>query len=165
MNLIRNAILILSIFLVLTSCEHASNKMNEVSEIYVYHNSFGMRNNEYNINFVNEDFYKYARNIDNTIERDRSLENDGYDEVIKLSDKKIKSFLKKANKYEFLDWKEKYINDQILDGHQWGMIITFKDRTKHEIEGSNKYPSTWDEMYGEFEKLTGTNILLLKSDR
>jgi len=165
MRLIRNIILIVVPFLFLISCENEdASKMNKVGQIYIYHSSFGMRNMEYNIDFIGKKFYKYIRNIDNTTERDSSLQNDGYDDVIDLSDKKIQRFLKKANKYGFLDWKEEYVDDQISDGHQWGIIISFTDGRKHEIKGSNKYPSTWDEMYSEFETLTGTNLLLLRSD-
>ncbi|RUS41945.1 hypothetical protein [Cohnella sp. AR92] len=163
MSLIRNIILLFLLIFIFTSCEDAL-KMNGVSQIYVYHSSEGIRDTEYNIDFVERKFYKYTLNFDNPIERDSSLKNDGYDNVINLSDEKIQNFLKKANKYDFLDWKEKYIDNQIEDGHQWGIIITFSNGRKHEIEGSNKYPSTWDDMYSEFEKLTGTNILLLRSD-
>ncbi|MFC5528337.1 hypothetical protein [Cohnella yongneupensis] len=160
MSLLRNIILILLLIFIFTSCKDAT-KMKEVSQIYIYHSSEGMRDTEFYIDFVERMFYKYRNN---NIERDSSLKNDGYDNVINLSEKKIQDFLKKANKYGFLDWKEKYIDNQISDGHQWGIIITYSSGKKYEIEGSNKYPSTWDDMYSEFEKLTGTNILLLRSD-
>ncbi len=78
MRLIRNIILIIVPFFFLISCENENaSKMNEVSQIYIYHSSFGMRNMEYNIDFADKKFYTYTRNIDNTTERDSSLKNNG----------------------------------------------------------------------------------------
>ena len=44
------------------------------------------------------------------------------------------------------EWKKLYNNRCVLDGTQWEVILTFRNGKKHEIEGSNDYPGTWDKL-------------------
>lgn len=44
------------------------------------------------------------------------------------------------------DWKERYMDTDILDGFQWELIITFSDRKPLKCCGSNIYPPYWNKM-------------------
>jgi hypothetical protein len=82
-----------------------------------------------------------------------------------LDDEKIAVFVRQSARHGFTAWKELYDNKYVYDGDQWGIRILFADGTEKTIRGSNAYPKTWNDLYADFEDLTGENVLLFKSDR
>ncbi len=136
----------------------------EIDQIYVYHSELGHRVPEYKIDLKNKKFWKFAREEGNFVERNPSLENEGFTFVRDLSDEKIETFILESARYGLTNWDDSYVNNHIKDGHNWGMTINFADSTEKKIYGSNKYPETWDDMYIALEHLTGENILSVKSN-
>lgn len=154
-------ILISIMALILTACQtnEKDQGMSKVNSIYIFHSSFGLRDTEFKVDLAEKRFYKFTIDYNNPVERDKDLENEGFQVITDLTDEKISSFKKEADKLDFLHWKRSYDNPNILDGHQWGIIIHFNDGGTKEVYGSNEYPKTWDQMSNEFEKLTGVNVL------
>ncbi|MBP8081786.1 MAG: hypothetical protein KAZ87_01160 [Spirochaetes bacterium] len=148
---------------IFVSCGGASLRKSDLNSIYVYHSSFGWRNPEYKIDFKENMVYEFKAD-DYRTKRNEKAKNQGYQNSVKITEGKLDEFLKESRKIGFFKWNGFYNDEGILDGHQWGIEIVFSDGQKKKISGSNKYPAAWDEMYSEFEKLTGKNILLLKSN-
>jgi hypothetical protein len=44
-------------------------------------------------------------------------------------------------------------------GHQWRITITFNNGIEKDIQGSNQYPITWNEMNLSLKNLTGIHII------
>ena len=62
------------------------------------------------------------------------------------------------SKFRLFDWKDKYINHDILDGTQWHIKIEYIDGTLKEVFGSNDYPDNWGEFIrfiNEFVSFSG----------
>ena len=136
------------------------NYQKEIDEIYVRHSSFGMTEVEYRIDLKNAKVWKYApENRYEMQQRDETAENDGYTFMRDLEEKAIEVFARESARFSFTKWEEFYIDEGVMDGHQWKITINFADGTAKEIYGSNKYPKTWDKMGGTFEELTGENVL------
>ncbi|MBN1891748.1 MAG: hypothetical protein JW780_03135 [Clostridiales bacterium] len=99
-----------------------------------------------------------------TLIPDAETENEEFSYDCALSDDNIEAFLEQCGRIGFLEWRDKYIEPDICDGHQWGITILFKDGSTKEIVGSNAYPDTWNDMAEAFWELTGENILLVRND-
>lgn len=141
-----------------SSCQNNSQKPIDV--IYVYHSAFGQRYPEYKIDLKNKQYWKFTSDgYENYVNRDSLAENEGFTFICSLDNDNIEAFIDDCLRYGFTEWKNSYNNDEVLDGHQWGITIIFSDLTRKEIKGSNKYPKTWDEMYDAFKNLTGDSIL------
>jgi hypothetical protein len=52
----------------------------------------------------------------------------------------------------FIDWKSCYINQNVLDGTQWELSVTFDNGTTIERFGSNAYPPHWKKLIATFHK-------------
>jgi hypothetical protein len=142
----------------------AKTYQKPIDLIYVYHEAFGKRFPEYKIDIKNKQFLEFISNShENFVARDASSKNEGFTLVSSLSEDKIETFILESSRNGFTKWKDTYENNNILDGHQWGIIIMFSDSTQKTISGSNQYPETWNKMYDVFEKFTGKNILLQKN--
>ncbi len=137
----------------------------QIARIDVRHSSFGMTEIEYRIDLEDGSFwiYEISSDYENYEPRNSDAENEGFTLVSELSDEEVEDFLEQCDRYNIAKWKSQYMNDDICDGHQWGMIILFTDGTHKEISGSNAYPGTWDEMREAFEDLTGEDILSVSS--
>jgi len=155
---------ILIVFCVsLTGCQKTYQK--GIAEINFYHSTFGRRSPEFKIDFAEKKFWKYTREVGSSFAaRDSSAENEGYTFVCDLRDDAIDAFLSESAQHGFTKWKTEYVDKNIFDGHQWGATITFADSATLVIQGSNAYPSTWDNMHDAFIGLTGEDILLFKTD-
>lgn len=117
------------------------------------------------IDIKNKQFWEFTSSYEeNFTERNPSLKNEGFTFVRSLDEDNIEAFILDSSRYGFTDWKGVYKDDHIFDGHQWGITIIFSDATRKEVNGSNKYPETWNEMYDVFINLTGQDILLQKDD-
>ena len=57
------------------------------------------------------------------------------------------------NKIDFLGWEKEYANNQIADGHQWSLNITYNGNLKKKVSGSNEYPETYDKLAALFKQL------------
>jgi len=69
-----------------------------------------------------------------------------------ITNKLAKKLKKKLKEINLLDWKEKYIDLEILDGTQWSVEIIIEKRIirKH---GSNKYPKEWELFHSMLDSL------------
>ena len=67
----------------------------------------------------------------------------GNEDEYEFSEKQLNYFLEKIFNEYILNWKNKYDNNNILDGTQWKLEMEFKDLPKFESYGSNEYPSNW----------------------
>jgi hypothetical protein len=85
----------------------------------------------FEIDFINKNVYFWT----GSYEKDKKL-------IKKICDKDIKEFIDKLKEVNLLNWKKKYINNDILDGTQWNIIIDVNGR-KREKYGSNAYPKEW----------------------
>ena len=47
--------------------------------------------------------------------------------------------------FHLFDWKDEYVNHDILDGTQWSIKVNYIDETQKEVYGSNDYPDNWDD--------------------
>ena len=143
----------------------SQNYQKEISSIYVYHSSFGIKDTEYKIDLANCSLWEFfIYDYRNYTPRDADEENEGFLFVSNLPEEKVQNFIRESARHGFTHWKSNYYNDNIMDGHQWGITIFFADGTNQKISGSNAYPNTWDKLKKDFEDLTGINILQLDSD-
>ncbi len=140
---------------------------DRISRIDVYHSSFGMTMSEYRIDLDGRSFSVFSPAMDGYDEyapRDPDAENEGFTPVSELSAEAVSKFRAQCEILNLTDWKEEYYNNDICDGHQWGMTIRFADGSERQIFGSNEYPDTWDDMREAFEELTGSDVLQVSSD-
>ena len=49
------------------------------------------------------------------------------------------------------DWQDEYSDNDILDGTQWSLKISFDNGKNKEIFGSNKYPDNFEAMKKLFD--------------
>jgi len=137
----------------------------DIDEIHIHHSESGQRVPEFKIDLKNKKFWKYTSELGpNYVERNVSSDNEGYNFVCDLNDEIIADFLRKSARYGLTLWEESYVNENVEDGHQWGITVLFSDSTTFNVYGSNKYPEPWDEMRDAFIILTGEDILLIESD-
>mgnify|MGYP000843569679 FL=1 len=61
-------------------------------------------------------------------------------------------FNKDLLKCYFIDSKSRYINQNVLDGTQWELNITFDNGTRIKRYGSNAYPPHWGKLVATFHK-------------
>jgi len=158
-------IYLLTVIFLLLICTSGCSKSNQkdIDEIYIYHSAFEQKNLEYKIDFANRSFWKYTSYFNNYVQRDESLENEGFIFASDLDVEKVEQFMRDSAQYGLTLWESSYVNYNVLDGHQWGMIITYADTTQSSVSGSNEYPETWDKMLKAFEDLTGENVLIYDS--
>ncbi len=162
----------LLILICFTSCQKndqtsigVDTDQKTIDAIYIYHEAFGQRYPEYKIDLINKKFWEFTSDgYENFTARDSSSDNEGFTFVCNLEDDKIETFILDSSRYGFTNWEKSYKNNNIVDGHQWGITIMFSDSKKKEIIGSNKYPETWNDMYEAFENLTDKNVLLFKGE-
>ncbi|NLM06743.1 MAG: hypothetical protein GX219_07480 [Tissierellia bacterium] len=68
-----------------------------------------------------------------------------------------KEFIDFYNKLMFLDlfsWKEKYIDEYILDGTQWSLEFIRGKKNKKKY-GDNKFPDNWEDFCRLMSKVSG----------
>ena len=134
----------------------------DIDIIYVYHSGFGQKAPEYKIDLQEKKFSEYNTGIGaNFVLRDETAENEGFTFVSDLDEDKIATFIRQSARNGFTGWQDKYDNLFIMDGHQWGIRITYADRTEKQIYGSNKYPPTYEDMAKAFYELTGKRVLYM----
>lgn len=139
----------------------------QISRIDVYHSSFGMTESEYRIDLDDRSLWIFIPAWDDYDEyapRDPDAENEGFTLMFELPAEAIETFRDQCEQFKLTRWKDEYYNDDICDGHQWGMTIQFADGSERQIHGSNEYPGTWDDMREAFEELTGKDVLQVRSD-
>ena len=57
------------------------------------------------------------------------------------------------------EWREEYLNPDILDGTQWELIIKEGDIPIIECNGSNEYPPYWDELIQTLSYYSETELI------
>jgi hypothetical protein len=95
-----------------------------------------------------------------------------YDKGLKyekeISSESIEVFKSKLNKLKLINWKNKYLNYNVLDGEEWHLAINFNNSIKKRIDGINDYPGNVSnindrtEVFNEF--LLALNVLIQESD-
>jgi len=61
-------------------------------------------------------------------------------------------FNKLIEKFHIDKWKNSYMDYDVCDGLQWGVIIKYTDETYKKIMGSNAFPDEWDELMKMFNR-------------
>ena len=56
------------------------------------------------------------------------------------------------------DWKKRYVDQNVLDGTQWELDVTFGDKAVMKRHGSNAYPPHWKKLLSTFKKYVSTEI-------
>lgn len=74
---------------------------------------------------------------------------------IPLTDKNWINFTKELVALEIPLWKDKYNNNDILDGTQWSLKVQFSKHNKIKKWGSNEYPAYWRKLSSKY---TGEDI-------
>lgn len=67
-------------------------------------------------------------------------------------------FIEELKSVEIDNWKDKYIDKDILDGIQWEIIIEFNENDKIKKYGSNKYPPYWSKFIKTIKYYVGEDI-------
>lgn len=63
-------------------------------------------------------------------------------------------FLEELKIIDLMNWKSKYIDNEILDGTQWSIEIVRKERNLKKY-GSNVYPKTWRAFCDLIKRISG----------
>ena len=77
---------------------------------------------------------------------------------IHLNIEQWNAFLDDLNSLDLSCWKDKYVDDHVLDGTQWSLEISFSDDSKFSIEGSNDYPPYWNKLLKIMRKYVHKDI-------
>lgn len=156
---------IILIGVTLSGCKSEKNYQKEIANIYIRHSSFGTEDTEYKIDIENKEFWQFVGD-DMSYEfwRDESDENEGFTFVSQIDEDKIAVFERESARHGFTDWNQSYDNDNVMDGHQWSIVINYADGTTQNVSGSNAYPDTWDDLREDFQDLTGEDVLDVSSD-
>jgi len=135
-----------------------------ISQICFYHSEEGMLYAEFIIDFVENKVWKYYSAPGYGCSyRDKSAKNEGYDYIRSLSDEETGVFMRESARLGLTKWEREYREVGLLDGHEWGIVIHFFDRTRQSARGYNEYPETWDKMREAFLELTGEDVLMRKA--
>lgn len=86
---------------------------------------------------------KYSKGILDSERSDSAAKSD-------LSEEQIKSLQKRIADLHLEDWKDEYADNDILDGTQWSLKISFDNGKSKEIYGSNEYPNNFEAMKNLF---------------
>jgi len=87
-----------------------------------------------------------------------NLQSDIMIKEIPLEGEHWLSFIKELTYLEIVNWKDKYINNDICDGTQWEIIIRFPKRNIIKKYGSNEYPPYWSKFIKTMKSYTGEAI-------
>ena len=60
----------------------------------------------------------------------------------------------RLDKLAIWNWKTKYFDSDIMDGTEWRLNISWKDKSNLGVEGQNAYPNNFD----DFLKLLNSYI-------
>jgi len=134
-----------------------NQEVKDIDEIYVFFGGFGFIVREYKIDFVNKKLWEF-QTVPGGSGRDSSAVNEGYTFVGNLNDVKIADFFKECTKYGLANWERSYVEEDIMDGVQWGIEVKYTDSTVLLSGGSNKFPGTWNNIGDALLNLTGKNI-------
>jgi hypothetical protein len=73
----------------------------------------------------------------------------------KIINEKDKEKLRIAlNDLSFLEWEKEYCDDNVLDGTQWTILVTYNGNLKKKVYGSNAYPKRFETLERELKKIT-----------
>ena len=158
--------LLLSFLMLLPT--YAANLVHpkEIDTIYVWYNTFGEIYLEYKVDLKGKKLWEYSAGLyDDYVPRDKTAENEGFDFVRALEERKVKDFRCKTTFYGFTRWQEEYRVRQggtIVEDY-WYIKVIFSDgTTKSNYGNGTTVPLTWDRMYCAFERLTGEKVLQYK---
>ena len=77
---------------------------------------------------------------------------------IPLTSEQWCEFIKELTALEIGCWKDKYYNNDICDGTQWNLKISFPGNNKISKCGSNEYPPYWNKFNKIMRKFIGESI-------
>ncbi len=143
------------------SQEEPKHQVDGISTVTVSDYSFGIVMSEYLFDFENEKYYSYRAGVDNTGVHERDMNNgmNGFNAVYDFDEENYPAFKSGLHKYRFLNWEGNFINYEVMDGHQWSIIITLKDDTVIEVHGSNAYPKNYQNIMNIFNQFVGDEFM------
>lgn len=131
--------------LILSGCSK-EEQTKEITEILYTTSSFGVITQVIKVDmddatkkiFINPEYSKGGapREIGDIPEHDFEMH-----EICEVG-----KFEKEINKTGIFNWKEKYVNKNIMDGYQWSLAINYKDGQSKSMYGSNDKPKKYDEL-------------------
>lgn len=127
-----------------------------IDSIYIAHMEMGKIYVQYKIDLVNN---MYWEDTENYSVGNRNAQDEGFIWGMELGKADIIGFRFASLLHGINFWKKQYLFEGVKDGHQWEMIINYSDGREKHIYGSNRYPSTYDELKQDFINLTGKDIL------
>jgi hypothetical protein len=74
--------------------------------------------------------------------------------ILQIDSESTKEFVEAIRKCCVLNWEEKYVDLDILDGTQWNLNIEL-DNMNIKKSGSNAYPKEWEEFCNIIQRFTG----------
>ena len=74
-----------------------------------------------------------------------------------VSPELIEEFIERLKFIDFLNWKSKYVDPDVLDGTQWEIEIIREGRNLKKY-GDNSYPNEWEEFCKAIEKVSGKSF-------
>ena len=77
---------------------------------------------------------------------------------IKLSEKEFFEYICAIYECGIWGWEKKYVNENIMDGHQWELSIKLKGEEEQCWYGSNKYPEEWNQFLDAVNCLDLPNV-------
>ena len=80
---------------------------------------------------------------------------------IEISDLEWQTFWNKIDLLRVWNWEKDYIDQGVLDGVQWELMIDKKGRQRRRIYGSNKYPKNFEaltNLINDISKMNGEII-------
>lgn len=70
-----------------------------------------------------------------------------------LSVEEISFYRKALEEVKIYNWKDKYIDQHIMDGTQWSVSLSLAGNSYRYIYGSNKFPKEWESFSKAFSYL------------
>lgn len=128
----------------------------ELVRLEVQHGSFGRIESKYTLDLSENSLTAWYSGY--------FQDADDREETVALTGEAVEAFRQSPAAESLLGWGEVYYNMNVMDGHQWGMTLTFSDGETREIHGSNAYPEGWDLVYDALLALTGQNVMDVRSN-
>lgn len=77
---------------------------------------------------------------------------------IHLTSEQWSDFIEELTTLEISCWKDKYYDNDICDGTQWNLKVSFSGSNKISKCGSNEYPPYWNKINEIMGKYIGEDI-------
>ncbi|MFA5449551.1 MAG: hypothetical protein WC292_03840 [Clostridia bacterium] len=141
----------------LTGCEKEDEEMKEMTSIHFYTTESFMPWQDHKYYDFVAMTYSTKRIVDESYDTWEG-EREEYSVKATFTEEQAKAFFKSVRGNGIFDLEENYHDDDLLDGWDWRLIITFADETTFESGGYVKYPEQEETINEAFLSLTGYRL-------